>query len=207
MDNILVIGAHPDDIELGCGGTVSKHIELGNKVYALIMTKGEKGGHPPGMGECILSLKSLGIRESDIIFGDFPDGFLRDDLEVVNFIEKTINNLDISVVYTHYSEDRHQDHDNCSKAVSAAARKTPSLFLFEGPSTKIIFEPHYFVELSEENLNKKIDSLSNYKSQIEKGIIDLGLIKSVARVNGGRCNTKYAEAFALNHLFIGGKNV
>ncbi len=207
MDNILFIGAHPDDIELGCGGTVSKHIELGNRVYALIMTNGEKGKHPLTKYECFSSLKTLGLEESDIFFGNFPDGFLKNDFETINFIEKIINDLNISTVYTHYYEDRHQDHVNCSKAVSAAARKIPVLFLFEGPSTQVVFEPHYFVELSEENIQKKILSLGSYESQLQKGTIDLDWIRSLARVNGSRCNSKYSEAFALNHFIAGGKNV
>ena len=53
--NILAIGAHPDDVELGCGGTISKHLELGDEVYVLIMTNGEKGSHAPNREECFKS--------------------------------------------------------------------------------------------------------------------------------------------------------
>src|SRR3989344_8492593 len=95
-NNILVVGAHPDDVELGCGGAIAKHLELGDRVYVLILTKGEKGGHLLYEEECFKSLKILGINEPDIFFGDFPDASLPNNLEVVNFIEDYINKLDIT---------------------------------------------------------------------------------------------------------------
>lgn len=207
MSNILAIGAHPDDIELGCGGTIAKHISLGDNVYVIILTRGEKGNHEPNMIECINSMKELGVNDSNIIFGDFPDGNLNNNFEVVNFIESHINQLKIDRVYTHYPFDRHQDHSNCSKSVSSAARKVPGLLLFEGPSTHVVFEPHYFVEISETDIEKKMNALKHYKSQMQKRTFDLEWVKSLALVNGLRSNTKFSEAFALNHLLRGVKDV
>ena len=206
-NNVIFIGAHPDDIELGCGGTVSKHLELGDEVFVLIMTNGEQGNHPSNREECLNSLRTLGLKESNLIFGNFPDGYLPDNRDVVKFVEENLNKLSITKVYTHDPNDRHQDHRNCSKAVSSAARKIPELLLFQGYSTNAVFEPHYFIELSEEHLKKKIDALSCYKTQIEKGCINLKFIENLALVNGGMGNMGYAEAFALNHVSKQGQNV
>jgi len=203
--NVLAVGCHPDDIELGCGGTIQKHIERGDKVYALILTRGQNGQHNPEMTECYNSLRVLGIK--DVFFGDFIDGFVPENQESVNFIESIINRHKINRVYTHYPHDRHQDHRKCSLIVSAAARKISDVLLYQGPSTNVPFEPHYFVELSEEHLKKKIKALENYKTQIEKGIVNLEWIEGLAKVNGFSCRTKYAEAFALNHILQGGKDV
>lgn len=206
-NNILVVGAHPDDVELGCGGTIVKHISLGDKVYVLIMTNGNKGNHTSDMKECLASLYLLDIKKEDIFFANFEDGFLTDSQEVVDLIENYIKKLDITRIYTHYPNDRHQDHRHCSYAVSSAARKIPEILLFQGPSTKNPFEPHYFVELSEEHFNKKISALNCYKSQIEKGIVDLKWIEHLAGFHGIPQNSRYAEAFAINHVFKRGKNV
>ncbi len=206
-DNILFIGSHPDDIELGCAGTVSKHIALNDNVYVLVMTNGENGGHTPTMQECYNSLKSLGVKESNIILGNFRDGFLSDDCKTVSFIEGHIKRLSITKVYTHDPHDRHQDHRHCSMAVSAAARKVPSILLFQGPSTNVLFEPHYFVELEESHLSKKLECLGKYESQIKKGCFKLDWIQSLAGVNGQMCNARYAEAYAINHIFEGGNRV
>jgi len=205
--NVLAVGAHPDDIEFGCGGAIAKHLERGDRVFVLIMTNGERGNHSYNNQECLNALEKLGIKRSDIIFGNFPDGYLKHDHKTVSFIEGYINKFNISRVYTHYPNDRHQDHINCSRAVSSAARKIPELLLFQGPSTGDPFEPHYFVEVFDEHLEKKVDALNCYKTQIEKGILNLKLVEGIALIYGKKGDSKYAEAFALNHLFKKNKNV
>jgi len=205
--NILVVGSHPDDAELGCGGTIAKHLEKGDEVLILIMTNGERGDHSNNREECYSSLTGLGIKENNIIFANFRDANLVDNYETISYIEEIINKFKINRVYTHHFSDRHQDHRNCSRSVSSAARKIPELYLFQGPSTSVYFEPHVFIEISETQLMKKMNSLRFYKSQINKGIIDLDWIKSIASVNGMGMKGKYAEAFAINHIYIGGENV
>ena len=205
--NILVIGAHPDDVELGCGGTIAKHLNLGEKVFVLVMTNGDKGNHVQDRSECIASFSILGVPQENIFFGNFLDGFLTDSQDVVNLIEDYIKRLNISRIYTHHPNDRHQDHRNCSNAVSSAARKISEILLFQGPSTKHPFEPHYFVELSHENLKKKLNALSCYKTQIEKGIVDLKWIEHLAGFHGIPQQSNYVEAFAINHVFKRGKDV
>lgn len=203
MSNILVVGAHPDDIELGCGGTIAKHIETGHNIYALVLTNGENGAHSPNRDECMKSLLSLGLEKQKILFGNYPDGQLADSSAMVSFIEKTIRELKIDKVYVNDSNDNHQDHRNASKAVSSAARKVGAILLFQGPSTNVCFQPHYFVGLKEYHIKKKIEALANYKTQINKGCFSLQWIESLARVNGAKCGTSYAESFAINHIFEG----
>ena len=203
MVNTLVVGAHPDDVEIGCGGSIARHLESGDKVYVLVLTNGEKGGHSTTMQECLDSLNKLGIERSNILFGNFADGYVPDNHNIVDFIERHIRNLNIQRVYTNDPNDNHQDHRNCSKAVSSAARRVKTILLYQEPSTNALFQPHYFIELEGEHLNKKIDALSSYKSQLKKGGFDLEWIKSLARVNGMKCSARYAEAFAINHIFEG----
>ena len=202
--NILFVGAHPDDIEFGCGGTLIKHIKKKDSVYCLIMTNGEQGNHCPERKECMKSLKFLGVKE--IFFGNFPDGYLADNQQTVNFIESLIKTLKIDRIYTHDPNDRHQDHRHCSLAVSSAARGINEVLLYQGPSTTF-FYPHYIIELSEEQIDKKINALKFYKSQMEKFSLHVSSLKQLAAMNGAKYNTPYAEAFALNHMFIGENNV
>jgi len=71
-DVILAVGAHPDDIELGCGGTLSGASKLGKKVIAIFLSKGEQSGSPEvRLKESIEALRTLGVKE--VHFGDFPD--------------------------------------------------------------------------------------------------------------------------------------
>lgn len=198
--NILAIGSHPDDVEMGCGATLLKHIERGDTVYVMVMTNGDRGGHTLNMGECLYSLEKLGIPKEQIIFAGFPDGYLADNQEVVNFIESKIKTLHIHRVYTHDPHDRHQDHRHCSYAASSAARKIPEILLFQGPSTNLPFNPHYFIEISDEHLKKKIEALESYQTQTAKGIVNTEWIRQLAAVHGILHNTHYCEAFSINHF-------
>lgn len=200
--NVLAVGCHPDDVELGCGGVLLKHIERGDNVTVLVLTLGDKGNHHPNMRECKDAMSVLGVK--NVIFGKFKDGYIADNHEVVDFIESAIKKYDINRVYTHDPHDRHQDHRNCSLATSAAARKLKEVLLYQGPSTNNMFDPHYFIELSERHLSTKVNALKSYESQVKKDIVNLEWIDSLARINGWRCKTRYAEAFALNHVLKGG---
>jgi LmbE family N-acetylglucosaminyl deacetylase len=166
----------------------------------MILTQGDKGGHSYGNKECLASLEKVGIKKSNIVFGKFSDGFLTDNFKTVSFIEKVVNKFKITKVYTHYPDDRHQDHRNCSNAVSAAARKVPEILLFQGPSTRA-FDPHYFVEVSRKNMDRKMSAVACYSTQIDKGTVSPAVQESLARYYGISNNAEYVEAFAINHLF------
>ncbi len=204
---ILAVGAHPDDIELGCAGTLVKHIQSGDDVYALILTNGEKGNHDPYRDECLKSLKTLGIKKQNVFFGNFRDGYVMDDNETVSLIEKYIKQIGAQKVYTHDSNDRHQDHRHTSLAVSSAARKVPEIFLFQGPSTTSTFEAHYFIEIDKKQLTKKIQALKQYNSQTKKGIVNLKWVEDLAVTSGNSGNVPFAESFAINHISREGSNV
>ena len=206
-NSIMAVGAHPDDVEMGCGGTLRKHLSLGDEVYVMVLTNGEKGNHSCNQEECLESLNVLGIKPSNVIFGNFKDGSVPFNQEIVNFIEKNFLKFNINRAYTHHPYDRHQDHRNVSLATSSAARKIGTLLFFEGPSTMVTFEPHYFISITEEAVKEKISALGRYGSQIEKKIVDLEFVKSLAKVNGFKSNNDYAEAFAINHMSSGEKNV
>jgi LmbE family N-acetylglucosaminyl deacetylase len=203
----LFIGAHPDDIELGAGGTLLKHLGRGDDVYVLVVTRGEKGNHSQTMSECHASFQSLGVKPSNIKIAEFPDAHLKDDHTLIDFIETYAKEVDPTRVYAHHFEDRHQDHRYLSKAVSAAARNFPQLLLYEGPSTAQTFNPHYYIPISKQQLDGKISSLGCYTSQIEKGIVDLERVKLTARIRGMDNNVRYAEAFGLNHFVLGENDV
>ena len=78
---------------------------------------------------------------------------------------------------------------------------------FEGPSTKIPFEPHYFIELSKEHFEKKLEALKCYQTQIKKGIVNLDAIELTGKLHGVKHQAQYAEAFAINHVVRKGDNV
>ncbi len=196
---ILAVGAHPDDFELGCGGTLLKHCLEGQPVYGLILTKGQNGNHSPDLSEALASLRRFGLKESRIL--DFPDGELVDSLPYVSRLEEEIRRIGPSRVYTHTGNDRHQDHRNCSRLVQSAARFIPQVLLFESPSTTTDFSPTYFSNISH-TLEQKLATLRMYESQVDKGTIDIDFVRAQALYWGFRSKAKngvtvYAEAFEV----------
>ena len=201
---ILAVGAHPDDIEIGVGGTLKKFKGHGEKLYSIIMTRGENGNHCPEMSEAEASASMLGLE--DLVFLDFKDTFIPYNGKSVQKLEEYIKKINPSIIYTHTSHDRHQDHQNTSKIIQSASRFIPNVFLFDSPSTSNEFAPNYFEDITQ-TIDQKIEMLGKYHSQVEKGIVDLDLIKAQARV-WGRKNRQineevnFAEAFEVYRTFV-----
>ena len=118
---ILAIGAHPDDVELGCGATIAKEISLGKKVGILDLTKGElgtRGSAEIRADEAKNGAKILGVAIRENL--GFADGFFANDekhqLEVIKIIRK----YKPEIVLCNAFDDRHIDHPKGSKLVSDA---------------------------------------------------------------------------------------
>jgi bacillithiol biosynthesis deacetylase BshB1 len=118
---ILAIGAHPDDVELGCGATIAKEISLGKKVGILDLTKGElgtRGSAEIRADEAKNGAKILGVAIRENL--GFADGFFVNDekhqLEVIKIIRK----YKPEIVLCNAFDDRHIDHPKGSKLVSDA---------------------------------------------------------------------------------------
>lgn len=206
---ILAIGAHPDDIELGCGGSLIKYIHEGNKVYGLVLTKGEKGNHPSDLSECKKSAKKMGLEK--IIVLNFRDANLVEGCELVTAIRSHIIKYRPNILYCHSPNDYHQDHKVASSASLNAARMgiVKSVFLFEGPSTKVEeFEPHKFTNITNYYV-KKIKCLEQYQSQLNKkgSVLEMDWVNARAlnwglsvRQRSRKGKVFYGEAFEINHI-------
>lgn len=119
--DILAIGAHPDDVELGCGATIAKEISLGKKVGILDLTRGELGTRGSAElrdKEAIKAAKILGVAVRENL--GFADGFFTNDklhqLEIIKIIRK----YKPTIVLCNAIDDRHIDHSKGSKLVSDA---------------------------------------------------------------------------------------
>jgi len=170
---ILAIGAHPDDIEVGCGGILKALADLGYKVYGVTLTDGERGGdREQRLKEASASARILGLEQ--VFFEHLEDGKVPFDVDTVSIIEKYIQNLQPHKVFTHTNRDRHQDHWGCSCATQAAARRgVKEIFMYEiYGSTTADFNPHYIVDISE-TIKCKLSSLKAHQSQVRKGDVIL----------------------------------
>ena len=121
--DILAFGAHPDDIELSCGGTIIRHVQAGKKVAVIDLTGSElstRGNVETRTKEAAKALKLLGITDTPRENLLFSDGFFQNDREHQLEVVKKIRQYRPEIVLCNAIEDRHPDHGKGSKLVSDA---------------------------------------------------------------------------------------
>lgn len=202
--NILAIGAHPDDIEIGCAGAVMMYKGSGANIYLMIMSDGSMGGDSVlRRKEQENSAKILGA--DDIFWGGFKDTSLQyDGKKLIDKIETVLKKIKPVITFVNYPKDTHQDHRTLADTAISAARYTKNVLFYEVP-TSINFYPTVFVDISR-YMNKKIKALSAHASQIDKtrieGLSILEIAKSAAHFRGTQGRVKYAEGFHPLRLFL-----
>ena len=146
---ILAVGAHPDDIELGCGGTLRLHTIRGDQVYYVIASFGERSGDKNRRKiETIAAANFMGVNK--VYFLDLPDTMIMHNGTTVSLLDKCLEKINPDIIYVHSPRDYHQDHSNIAKSVLSASRKMRnSVFLYESPSTTIEFKPTLYVDISD----------------------------------------------------------
>ncbi len=195
--NILVVGAHPDDYELGMGGTIKKYFTEGHNIISIIMSNGEAIGNTnERVKEAKKSAKFLGI--NTIYFLNFKDTKISSGIESIKKIEQIIKKHKIDRIYTHSLRDTHQDHRNTCLAVLSAGRNVEQILFFESPSSDLDFRPTFFIDISS-YLKEKINSLKIYKSllKLKKRYLEIKAIIDSASFRGYQSNLKYAECFEV----------
>lgn len=205
MDNfhrILVFGAHPDDIEIGMGGTITKLAKLGYDIIMVIATlpnftiadKKDERKLEAISSATILGCKSpefLDLSPQDIVFGR----------GMVSLIDSLIKKYKTTTVYTQWIGDSHQDHQILTQSVIAASRDISNLYMYEttipGGLTEKAFRPQLFVDITKE-MENKTKSLKCFKSQnLRCGPFWIDAIVGRSLYRGYQMNTKYAEAFEI----------
>lgn len=188
MKKILVIGAHPDDEILGCGGTIRRLINEGNEAYSLILSDGTTSRYDKmteqvsedvkvRLQQSQLAAKVIGYKK--VFFCRFADNSFDKErlLDIVKTIEKYILLLEPSIIFTHHYGDLNIDHQITLEAVQTATRPmincpVKEIYCFETFSAtewnfigKEKFEPNYFVNI-EETLKDKLEAMQCYQSEL-----------------------------------------
>lgn len=196
---IIAIGAHPDDIEIGCGGTIKKHVLSGDDVYFLIATNGEKGGNKhERIAEANKSAELMGIK--GIYFLDLPDSFVSHDGQTVQLIDDIMKKVIPNIVYVHSLNDYHQDHSNIAKSTLSSSRGMKnSIMCYEAPSTTLKFTPIAFNNISK-TFESKMECINQFISQEKKDYVERQAVVNLAKFRGKIINVQYAEAFEVVRL-------
>lgn len=204
---ILAIGAHPDDIEIGCGATLTRHVDEGANVIAVIMTEGDKGKTKEynRIQETSRALEHLGVDQ--IVYFDYPDTrleFFTDELitSLESVIKMVPDNAPLIRTYTMCCRDRHQDHRAVYNASIVACRAVKQILTYETPSGWFSFRPDIFSDISEFHLEKKLRALQEHHSQQHRNYMNPEQIRSVARFRGQQSGCELGEAFTVYRMVI-----
>lgn len=201
---ILAIGAHPDDIEVGCSGTLAKYMQNGHDIYLLVMTEGDMGGEGAiRKKEQTKSAKILKPRE--LIWGGYKDTLLSPHMnQMVHDIEAVLKKIAPDFIFVQHEDDTHQDHRSLAKATISATRYVRNVLFYEGPTTQN-FSPTIFVDIKE-TLDMKFAMLLAHHSQMQKtnieGLSITDIVRSTAVFRGIQGRVQFAEAFLSLRLFI-----
>jgi LmbE family N-acetylglucosaminyl deacetylase len=199
--NILAIGAHPDDIELGCGGLLIKAARQGHNVSMYTLTRGGAGGDP-GQRSDELKRSAQFVGASHLWIDNFEDSKLGVTNELINHIEYFITKANPDLILTHSNGDIHHDHRAVSIATLEAARFNSNVLSYEIPLSRN-FDPKVFYDISDV-VYDKVELIDIFWSQKSRLYLKANAIKGLAeyRALQSRLNTevKYVEAFEVLKL-------
>jgi LmbE family N-acetylglucosaminyl deacetylase len=201
--NVLALGAHPDDIEYGCGGMLTKYAERGHDVYLWVASDGALGGDGiVRRQEQADSALVMGVRE--VFWGEYPDTELPLNRELIVRLEQVLRAVQPRMIFVNYPDDTHQDHRNLAQGTLSATRYVPNFLFYEVPTTQN-FAPNCFTDI-EKVLDKKLACLEAHRSQVAKTNIEdltiLELAVSTANFRGIQGRVKFAEAFQSVRLLL-----
>lgn len=201
-ESILIFGAHPDDIEIGMGGTVAKLSKSDYDVHLVIATLPNfvKSDTKEGrQSEAFMSAKVMGCSSPELL--DLSPEELVFNRRFVGIVDKIIKEKKPDAVFTQWIGDSHQDHQALTRAVIAACRDLNNIFMYEttipGGITESAFRPQLYIDIAKMIETKK-EALNCFDSQkIRCGQYWIDAIIGRCRYRGYQLNTEYAEAFEV----------
>ncbi len=203
---ILAIGAHPDDLEYGCGGTLYKLSKLGHEINLLVMTRGELGGKPDLRQQ--EQEKASKLLKANLYWGRFQDTQIPLEKDTINTIEFFIKKLSPDLIFCLFPNDTHQDHRIVAQATITATRYVQNVLFYEVPTSVDFTPPSVFADIGKV-IEKKMMLLKAHKSQVFRtrvaNLTILESAKAAALFRGFQNRVKYAEGFVPLRLNLTAK--
>ncbi|MGN6607926.1 MAG: PIG-L deacetylase family protein [Jatrophihabitans sp.] len=195
-DRVLAIGAHPDDVEIGCAGTLLDHRLRGDSVTVLTLSRGAIGGDQRArLRESDAAAEAIGAR---LIVGDLPDTRMDSGFGTVSAIEAVVADVNPTVVYVHSKHDNHQDHRAVADAATSATRGIGRVYAYQSPSANNDYHPTVFLPI-DHVLQRKIQVLQMFDSQSGRSYLEPELVVAGSRYWARHLGAKarYAEPFEV----------
>ncbi len=199
--SVLCLGAHPDDIEIGCGASIATLFPRTTRMHWVVFS-GQDHRRLEGKASADCWLKDFEYSSLEIL--EFEDGFFPRDWELIKQeFHRISNTLQPDLVFTHHLQDRHQDHRVLAELTWQAFRNHTILEYEIAKYEGDLGHPNLFVPLEREAISQKVDRLLTFhKSQSSKAWFDRELFLGIARIRGTECAARYAEAFHARKLVL-----
>ncbi|KXK14082.1 MAG: LmbE family protein [Chloroflexi bacterium OLB14] len=194
---VLFLGAHPDDIEIGCGALIH-HIAQKTEILCVTLSDNQKNPDLKKVkGEHLQSMKVLGVPEEKVIFGNFTTRiFQQSRQEILEYFLKLRKDFKPDLIFTHSKQDVHQDHNTMTDEALRAFRGITVLG-FDVVRSSYGFFPHFLVEVTEEDVNKKIEALAQYETYKDRYYFNQELTRSIMVRHGALAEVSFAEGFDI----------
>jgi LmbE family N-acetylglucosaminyl deacetylase len=195
--NLLFLGAHPDDIELGCGALLS---HLRGKADALCVTLSDNQKNPAlknVVSEHYRSMAVLGVSRERSVVRDFETRYFpRDRQAILEYLYELNRKHRPEIVFVHSGSDIHQDHLVVKDEALRAFRGTTVLG-FDVLRSSYGFFPHFLVEVSEADVESKIKALAEYRTYCDTYYFDPAVIRATMIRHGALAERPFAEGFDI----------
>ena len=194
---IIFIGAHPDDIEIGCGALIA-HIAGKTEIKCVTLSDNQKNPLLKDVvSEHLRSMEILGVKPDNVIVGQFETRrFPHYRQEILEYLIKLNQEFHPDIVFVHTKADIHQDHATVTEEGLRAFRGTTVLG-FDVIRSSYGFFPNFLVEVDENDVNKKIAALSEYHTYDSKYYFDPEITRATLIRQGALAERKYAEGFDI----------
>ena len=202
--NVLAVGAHFDDVELGCGGALAKHIANKDKVFVYVATLSGFADHRKNIVRSNKVALAEGKKAMDILGVNLVRGsFNTLEVEFTEAITveliKIVEEKKIDMVYSHWVGDIHHDHQAVAKASLHSCRHVPRMLMYRSNwyHSNLDFKGNFYIDISK-YWGKKEKAIMEHKSEVRRTQRKwISFFKNEAENAGQRIGVKYAEVFEL----------
>lgn len=213
---VMFVGAHLDDLELACGGTIAKCVKRGNTVKMVVLSQSDYRHYSGRYGRSVEEARAEGEKSAaalgvnNLTVYPFPAKDIPNDSSVVEVLNREFDTFRPDLIFTHWQFDTHRSHSNTALATIAAGRYFNSILMFEpfppGGRSYAPFRPQLYVDITEA-IDTKIAALSLHQSELEKygpewieTIVARARLRGFEMISNDAKSIRYAETFEVVRL-------
>lgn len=207
--NVLGVGAHFDDLELGCSGTLIKHVNNGDRVIMLVITNSSYKNHSGDLirgGDVAYKegVEATNIIGAELICMRYETFFVPFEESLTKEINRYIEEFDIDIIYSPWIYDLHRDHHYAAKNTLMAGRHVPRFLMYRSNyyDTEQLFRGNFYSDITDV-MDKKIEVIKVHKSELERVRYKwLEFFKNQNFNDGQKIGVKYAECFEIIRYLV-----